>query len=595
MNIRGDEDDPFSRGHICPKAVALKDVHEDPDRLRRPLRRTATGLARGGLGRGARRGRRAALRRAAGARPERGRRLPGQPDRPQPRRAALRPAPASRSLRHAQPFTRPPRWTSSRRCSRPRSMFGHQLLLPVPDIDRTDFLLILGANPLASNGSLMTAPGVEKRLKAIRARGGRRRGRGPAAHRDRGARRPAPRDPARHRRAPAGGHAAHAVRRGPLAAGRLARVHGRPRCARRRGPARSRRRRWPPHRRRCGRDSRDWPATSPRPTGRGRYGRVGRLHAGVRRPVRLAHQRAEHRDRQPRPGRGARCSRRPAVDVVGLADRLGQRGHFDKGRSRVRGLPEFGGEWPVADAGRGDRDARDRGRSARSSRIAGNPVLSTPNGARLDRALAGLDFMVSIDIYLNETTRHAHLILPPTFAPRARPLRPRLPRPRGAQHRQATRRRSSSPRPERGTTGEILRRSARRASTAPARARSLRSRLDARAPARGRTRRRSSTWLLRFGPYGAGLVPFGGGLDPAAGCTTQPHGVDLGPLEPCLPGAARHTRSQADRPRARRAPRRPAAARRADGSSAANGTPARSSAGASCAATTRGCTTASGW
>ena len=52
-------------------------------------------------------------------------------------------------------------------------MFGHQLLLPVPDLDRTDFFLILGANPAVSNGSLMTAPGMGRRLKEIRERGGK--------------------------------------------------------------------------------------------------------------------------------------------------------------------------------------------------------------------------------------------------------------------------------------------------------------------------------------------------------------------------------------------------------------------------------------
>ncbi len=52
-------------------------------------------------------------------------------------------------------------------------MYGHGLLLPIPDIDHTDFMLILGGNPLASNGSIMTVPDVEKRLKAIQARGGK--------------------------------------------------------------------------------------------------------------------------------------------------------------------------------------------------------------------------------------------------------------------------------------------------------------------------------------------------------------------------------------------------------------------------------------
>ena len=105
----------------------------------------------------------------------------------------------------------------------------------------------------------------------------------------------------------------------------------------------------------------------------------------------------------------------PAVDVVALTGRMGQRGHFDKSRSRVRGLPEFGGEWPAAVLAE-EIETPGEGQVRALVTSAGNPVLSTPNGARLDRALASLDFMVSIDLYLNETSRHAHLILPPTFA-----------------------------------------------------------------------------------------------------------------------------------------------------------------------------------
>ena len=105
----------------------------------------------------------------------------------------------------------------------------------------------------------------------------------------------------------------------------------------------------------------------------------------------------------------------PAVDLVDLAARVGQRGHFDKGRSRVRGLPEFGGEYPVAALAE-EIETAGEGQIRALVTCAGNPVLSTPNGVRLERALAGLDFMVSVDIYLNETTRHAHLILPPTDA-----------------------------------------------------------------------------------------------------------------------------------------------------------------------------------
>jgi anaerobic selenocysteine-containing dehydrogenase len=99
----------------------------------------------------------------------------------------------------------------------------------------------------------------------------------------------------------------------------------------------------------------------------------------------------------------------PAVD---LTRAYGSKGHYDKFRSRVRGLPEFGNELPVATLAE-EILTEGAGRIRALLTFAGNPVLSTPNGRQLDRALAGIDFMVSVDPYLNETTRHAHLILPP--------------------------------------------------------------------------------------------------------------------------------------------------------------------------------------
>ena len=86
-------------------------------------------------------------------------------------------------------------------------------------------------------------------------------------------------------------------------------------------------------------------------------------------------------------------------------------------QSRVRGLPEMFGELPVACLAE-EIETPGEGQVGRSSRSPGNPVLSTPNGGRLERALAGLDFMVSLDIYLNETTRHADVILPGARAAR---------------------------------------------------------------------------------------------------------------------------------------------------------------------------------
>src|SRR5262249_37867461 len=104
---------------------------------------------------------------------------------------------------------------------------------------------------------------------------------------------------------------------------------------------------------------------------------------------------------------------KPAFDVVGITSATGQVGHGGRWHSRVRGLGEFGGELPVAALAEEILTEGD-GQIQALGTIAGNPVLSTPNGSRLDRALAGLEFMVAIDIYINETTRHANIILPPT-------------------------------------------------------------------------------------------------------------------------------------------------------------------------------------
>jgi anaerobic selenocysteine-containing dehydrogenase len=103
----------------------------------------------------------------------------------------------------------------------------------------------------------------------------------------------------------------------------------------------------------------------------------------------------------------------PAVDTVGR--RIVGPGHHDVWRSRVRGSPEFAGELPVATM-REEIETPGDGQIRAMATIAGNPVLSTPDGSGLAKALAGLDFMVSVDIYLNETTRLADVILPPTTA-----------------------------------------------------------------------------------------------------------------------------------------------------------------------------------
>ena len=103
----------------------------------------------------------------------------------------------------------------------------------------------------------------------------------------------------------------------------------------------------------------------------------------------------------------------PAFDPVTAPESIAPRGSFARWHSRVRKLPEFAGEIPVAALAE-EILTEGKGQVKALVTLAGNPVLSTPNGRELDRALSSLEFMVSIDIYINETTRHAHIILPPT-------------------------------------------------------------------------------------------------------------------------------------------------------------------------------------
>jgi anaerobic selenocysteine-containing dehydrogenase len=166
VSVRGDADDPFSRGHICPKGVALGDVHADPDRLRQPMRRTADGWQAVSWD--------AALGEAA----ERLRAV--QREHGRDAVAVYQGNPTVHnygSLLYAPGFIRAlgtrNRFSATSVDQLPHhlaaySMFGHQLLIPIPDLDRTDFFLVLGANPAVSNGSLMSAPDAAGRIKAIR-------------------------------------------------------------------------------------------------------------------------------------------------------------------------------------------------------------------------------------------------------------------------------------------------------------------------------------------------------------------------------------------------------------------------------------------
>ena len=225
---------------------------------------------------------------------------------------------------------------------------------------------------------------------------------------------------------------------------------------------------------------------------------------------------------------------RPAVDLVALGDRIGQRGHFAKGHSRVRGLPEFGGEWPAAVMAE-EMETPGPGQIRAFVSLAGNPVLSTPNGARLERALAGLDFMVSVDPYLNETSRHAHLVLPPV-SPLERDHYDLV------FHALAVRNTARyspplfTPPPDAREDWQILHGLAQRIGARRG-GQGVASSLITRAAGRFGPRGILSL-LLRTGPHGRGLRPWGRGLTLKA-LEAAPHGVDLGPLTPALPDALR--------------------------------------------------------
>lgn len=546
-SIRGDAADPFSRGHICPKGVALQDLQRDPDRLRKPLLRVG---ARGDATASWREiGWDEALDRAAEGlgqvRDVHGRDslgvYLGNPNVHNYGSLLFGP-PLLRALKTRF------RYSATSVDQLPHhlaawSMYGHMLLIPIPDIDHTDFFLCLGGNPAVSNGSLMTAPDVKKRLKAIRERGGRI----------------VVVDPRRTETAKLAGEHLF-VRPGTDALLLAAFVrelfvadlvdlgHLESHLA---TPTRRAETSDEPLRGERARDdlgldalraavepftpeavapvtgvSADALRALVRDFAGARtavcYGRVGlsmqRFGGLCQWLVQAINLLTGNLDRVG----GALCAH-PAADIVARGHGGGSYGRW---HSLVRELPEFGGELPAATM---TEDLLAENSPLRGFiTVAGNPVLSTPDGRALERAFEGLDFMLSIDFYVNETTRHADLILPPTAAlehdhydlvfnllairnvakysePVARPAP-------GALH-------------DWQIQSELLRR------------------LDAKAP----LKRRLERWamrrlgpsgvlalLLRFGPYGPGLRPFGRGLT-LGRLRRQPHGIDLGPLRPGLP------------------------------------------------------------
>lgn len=410
-SIRGDDDDPLSRGHVCPKAVALKDIHEDPDRLKVPMKRIGDRWEEIGW------------KQAfdeAGARLTEIRRTYG--------RHAIglyqgNPTVHNHgSILYAQFFARAlgthNKFSATSLDQLPHMlagllMFGHQLLMPVPDVDRTKLFLIFGANPAVSNGSLMTAGDVVKRIRDVENRGGE----------------VIVVDPRRTETAAlASEHLAIHPGTDALLLAAMIRTILKERGARL-GRLESFTEGLELIERNVEPFSPDRVAEPTRiPAERIRslalrfadaepavaYGRIGvctqefgGLSAWL---INVLNTITGNLDRA-----GGAMFTKPAIDAVKVASGMGLSGTYGRRKSRVRGLPEFGGELPAAVLAE-EIETPGEGQIRALVTSAGNPVLSSPNGRRLDRALAGLDYMVAIDIYVNETTRHANLILPPTSA-----------------------------------------------------------------------------------------------------------------------------------------------------------------------------------
>jgi anaerobic selenocysteine-containing dehydrogenase len=409
-------------------------------------------------------------------------------------------------------------------------MFGHQLLLPIPDIDHTDYFLILGANPAVSNGSLMTSPDIRNRLQSIRTRGGK----------------VVVIDPRFTETARLADRHCF-IRPGTDVFLLLALVH----VILKQVPTSDRR--TPDFA--DGLDAiqdlvEDFPPEVVAPvTGIGAteirdiaseflaarsavcYGRIGlstqEFGGACQWLINVLNIATGNLDRE-----GGSMFTLPAFDPVDAPQSLAPRGSFGRWRSRVRNLPEVGGELPVATLAE-EILTEGPGQIRSLLTFAGNPVLSTPNGRQLDAALAKLDFMVSIDFYINETTRHANVILPPS-SPLERDHYD------VAFHLLAVRNTAKfSPAlfERAGDTlddWEILRQLSSRLGSGREFLRAVRSFFENRLL----TPNLLLDLGLRFGPYGAGLNPVSRGLT-LRRVRNAVHGIDLGPLRSCLPGRLR--------------------------------------------------------
>ncbi len=407
LSIRGDEKDPLSRGHICPKAVALQDFYQDEDRLKTPLRKKgdtweeisweaafdeiqakiqATQAAYG--------------KNAVAT-------YLGNPNAHNMGNLLL----FSMFFKALGTINR---YSSASADQLPHHvashfMLGNGMLMPIPDIDRTHFMLIIGGNPMVSNGSMMTAPDFPHRMKAIQARGGR----------------VVVVDPRRTETADkADEHIFIRPEKDALLLWSM--IH----CVFDKNQVNLR------HLATII-DGLEVVAEIAKDFSPDKTSSIIGIESEKIRDLAKAMTSAENAICYSRMGastqtfgglclwltnvlniitgnfdrEGGAMFTQPAFDQLAMFSNKGKPNSYGRYESRVRKMPFYNSEFPVATLA-DEILTEGEGQIRTLIAIAGNPVLSSPQGLRLERALEQLDFMVAVDIYLNETNRFADIILP---------------------------------------------------------------------------------------------------------------------------------------------------------------------------------------
>ena len=409
ISIVGDKKDPLSKGYICPKSQALKDLYEDSDRLKTPIKRTENGWEK------------ISWTEAFDEVEHQIKKIQekygndavatyqGNPN-VHNLGAMLYGGPFLKSLKTKQKYSA----TSADQLPHhiaSLKMFGHQMLIPIPDIERTDYLLILGANPGASNGSLLTAPGFSQKIKNIQKRGGEVINIDP-----------------RYTETSKISSNHFFINPGKDALLLLSLLHvifeqgihektHLSNHLKGLNEIKEIVKKYPPQKTasiigingfEIQKIAKDF-MNSETAVCYGRMGVSTQEFGGICQwLINVINIVTNNMDKV-----GGAMFTKPAIDLVFMTGMQGKVGNFDRYRSRVHDLPEYSGELPVATLA-DEMLVKGEGQIKMLICTAGNPVLSTPNGKKLEKALEELDYMVSIDIYLNETSKYANIILPST-------------------------------------------------------------------------------------------------------------------------------------------------------------------------------------